>query len=300
MKLPLALALVLALAAPAAAGMRIAITVDDLPSHSALPQNTTRVEIARQIIAALTQAHAPEVYGFVNGIRLEDDPDSAPVLKMWRDAGFPLANHTWSHMNLNQHSLAEWEADTLKNEAVLAPLMGKADWHWLRYPNLAEGDTVAKHVAGRAFLARHRYRIAAVTMSFDDYLWNNPYARCLAKGDDATIAKMETAWLTAAENSLAFYHNLSTQLYGRDIAYVLLLHIGGFDARMMPRLMELYRAKDVTLVTLGEAMRDGFYWSDADPRLRPGPVSLEQAMTARGVTYPSRVVQVLPFDTLCR
>ncbi|MEI9887240.1 MAG: hypothetical protein WDN08_12195 [Rhizomicrobium sp.] len=35
--------------------------------------------------------------------------------------------------------------------------------------------------------------------------------------------------------------------------------------------MELYRAKGVTLVTLQEAMRDGFYWSDVDPRLRPGP-----------------------------
>jgi hypothetical protein len=90
------------------------------------------------------------------------------------------------------------------------------------------------------------------------------------------------------------------QLYGRDIAYVLLLHIGGFDARMMPKLLALYRAKGVQLITLEEAMRDPVYWSDSDPRLRPGPVSLEQAMTARGVTYPARHVQVMAFDTLCR
>jgi peptidoglycan/xylan/chitin deacetylase (PgdA/CDA1 family) len=283
---------------PAAAGPKIAITFDDLPSHSALPQDTTRVEIAQKIIAALKDAKAPPVYGFVNGLRLVDDAPSAPVLQLWRDAGFPLGNHTWSHINLNQHTLAEWEADTLKNETVLTPLKG--DWHWLRFPYLAEGETVAKHDAVRAFLARRRYRIAAVTMSFDDYLWNEPYARCIAKGDDATIARMESAWLAAAEGSLAYYHSLSMQLYQRDIPYVLLMHIGAFDARMLPRLLALYRDKGVTLITLDQAERDPFYRTDTAPRLRAGPVTLEQAMAARGVTFPARVVQVMPFDALCR
>jgi len=286
------------LALPATAGPKIAITFDDLPSHSALPQGMTRVEIAQQIIAALKDAKAPPVYGFVNGLRLVDDAPSAPVLQLWRAAGFPLGNHTWSHINLNQHALAEWEADTLKNEAVLKPLGG--DWRWLRFPYLAEGDTVAKHAGVRAFLARRRYRIAAVTMSFDDYLWNEPYARCIARHDDATIAQMETAWLAAAENNLAYYHGLSMQLLRRDIPYVLLMHIGAFDARMLPRLLALYRDKGVMLITLEQAERDPFYRVDTAPRLRAGPVTLEQAMAARGVTFPARTVQVMPFDTLCR
>ena len=286
------------LALPATAGPKIAITFDDLPSHSALPQGTTRVEIAQQIIAALKDAKAPPVYGFVNGLRLVDDAPSAPVLQLWRAAGFPLGNHTWSHINLNQHALAEWEADTLKNEAVLKPLGG--DWRWLRFPYLAEGDTVAKHAGVRAFLARRRYRIAAVTMSFDDYLWNDPYARCIAKHDEATIATMETAYLAAAEASLAYYHDLSMQLYGRDIPYVLLMHLGAFDARMLPRLLALYAAKGVAFVALDEAESDPFYAAQIDPRLPPTPASLEQAMLARGVNFTPRNVQVLPFDTLCR
>jgi peptidoglycan/xylan/chitin deacetylase (PgdA/CDA1 family) len=290
-------ALLCALAAPASA-QQIALTFDDLPSHSALPPGTTRVSIAEQIIAALKEAKTPPVYGFVNGIRLADDPASAPVLQLWRDGGFPLGNHTWSHMNLNQNGEADWEADTLKNETVLAPLGD--DWHWLRYPYLAEGETPAKHDAARAFLAAHRYRIASVTLSFDDYLWNEPYARCAAKNDAATIATLETAWLAAAENSLAYYHTLSQQLYGRDIPYVLLMHLGAFDARMLPRLLALYRAKGVTLVSLEDAERDPFYTRAVDPTAPDGPMTLEQAMAARGVTFPARVVQVLPFDTLCR
>ncbi|HEY0106078.1 MAG TPA: polysaccharide deacetylase family protein [Rhizomicrobium sp.] len=287
-------------AAPAAAQMTIAITFDDLPSHAALPAGTTRMEIASQIIAALKAADTPPVYGFVNGLRLIDDAPSAPVLRLWRDAGFPLANHTYSHMNLNTNTVEAWSADTLKGEAAIAPLMAGRDWRWLRYPYLGEGDTLAKHLGGRAFLAAQGYKIAAVTMSFDDWQWNDAYARCVAKHDDKTIGAMETAFLAAADASLGYYHDLSQQLYGRDIAYVLLMHIGAFDARMLPRLLALYRSRSVSYVSLPEAESDPFYAAQLDPRLPPTPASLEQAMAARGVNFAPRVAAVLPFDTLCR
>ncbi|HXC54777.1 MAG TPA: polysaccharide deacetylase family protein [Rhizomicrobium sp.] len=288
-----------ALSTPAAAS-EIALTFDDLPSHSVLPAGETRIAIAQKIIAALAAARTPPVYGFVNGIRLVDDPASAPVLALWRDAGFPLGNHTWSHMNLNQHAEADWEADTLKNEATLAPLMANGDWRWLRYPFLAEGDTPQKRDAARAFLAAHRYRIAAVTLSFDDYLWNEPYARCIAAQDAAAIALLETAYLGAAETDLAYEHMLSLRLYGRDIPYVLLLHLGAFDARMLPRLLALYQSEGARFVSLADAERDPFYAIQTDPGLPAGPANLEFTMVARGIPLPARVVQVLPFDALCR
>jgi len=288
-------------AVPALAEPRIAITFDDLPSHDVLPRGTTRVKIAEEIIAALKAANAPPAYGFVNGIRFEDDPKSIPVLKLWRDAGFPLGNHTYSHMNLSEEPLSAWMADTLKNESILAPLMQGADWRWLRYPYLSEGDRVLKHDNARIFLAEHGYRIAPVSMSFDDYLWNGPYARCVAGNNTKTIAKMETAWIAAADNSLTYYRDLSQQMYGRDIPYVLLMHIGAFDARMLPRLMALYKERGVSLITLEEAVADPFYKGDVDLHGPSGPESLEQAMEARGVSdYPNRKADVMPFSKLCR
>ncbi len=77
------------------------------------------------------------------------------MLKDWRDAGFFLGNHTWSHMNLNTSSLADWQADLLKNEPTLEQYAGNTDWHWLRYPFLAEGDTPEKRADTRKFLAAH-------------------------------------------------------------------------------------------------------------------------------------------------
>lgn len=289
------------LATPALAEPRIAITFDDLPSHDLLPRGTSRVRIAEQIIAALKAANAPPVYGFINGIRLEDDPASAPVLKLWRDAGFPLGNHTYTHMNLSDGELSAWMADTLKNEPILEKVMAGQDWHWLRYPYLAEGDRVMKFDGARAFLAEHGYRVAPVSMSFDDYLWNGPYARCVARNNNKVIAQMEASFIKAADDSLTYYRDLSHQLYGRDIPYVLLMHLGGFDARMMPRLMALYKERGVTLISLEEAMADPYYKADADLHLPGGPESLEQAMEAHGIgDYPNRNAQVMPFEKLCR
>ena len=103
----------------------------------------------------------PPAYGFVNGIRTEEEPLSTPVLKEWRDGGLPLGNHTWSHMNLNERSAADWEADLLKNEPILKEYKGNADWRWIRFPYLAEGDTAEKRDAVRKFLGEHGYRSQA-------------------------------------------------------------------------------------------------------------------------------------------
>ncbi len=283
-----------------APAQQIAFTWDDLPAHSTLPPGETRVEIGRKLIAAMKDAHMPPVYGFVNGVQTEKEPLSTPMLKEWRDAGLPLGNHTWSHMNLNQRSLEDWEADVLKNEPLLTSLMGNQDWHWLRYPYLAEGDTAEKREGARKFLAEHGYKIAAVTMSFGDYLYNEPYARCVAKNDTAAIAQLEASYLTAADAEISYGRALSKALYGRDIPYVLLMHVGAFDARMLPRLLKLYREKGFSFVSLEDAEKDAFYKNDLDLSLPSSPDTLEEAMRARSLPLPVRPGPTVDLSKICQ
>lgn len=283
-----------------ASAQQLAFTWDDLPAHSALPQGETRVDIGHKLIAAMKAAHIPPVYGFVNGIAIEREPASASMLKDWRDAGSFLGNHTWSHMNLNTSSLADWESDLLKNEPVLEHDAGNTDWHWLRYPFLAEGDTPEKRADTRKFLPAHGYRIAAVTMSFGDYMWNEPYARCVAKDDTAAIAQLESSYLESASTDADFRRAMAKSLISRDIPYVLLMHVGAFDARMLPRLLDLYRNKGFTFITLKEAENDPFYASSIDPSLPDQPDSLEGAMHARSLPLPPRPKPSLDPNSLCR
>jgi peptidoglycan/xylan/chitin deacetylase (PgdA/CDA1 family) len=292
-------AAMIATVAPARA-QQIAFTWDDLPAHSALPPGETRVEIGRKLIAAMKEAHLPPVYGFLNGILTEEEPLSTPMLKDWREAGLQLGNHTWSHMNLNQHSLAEWEADTLRNEALLKSYMGSDDWHWLRYPNLAEGDTLEKREGARKFLAEHGYKIAGVTMSFGDYLYNGPYARCVAKNDAASVAQLEASYLAAADATIDYTRSMSKALYGRDIPYVLLMHVGALDARMLPRLLKLYRDKGFSFISLQDAEKDPFYKNDLDLSLPPVPDTLEEAMRTHNLALPPRPAPTVDLNTICK
>jgi len=291
-----------AIAAGALSGsaQQIAFTWDDLPAHSALPAGETRVEIGRKIIAAMKEAHMPPAYGLVNGVRTEEEPLSTPMLKEWRDAGLPLGNHAWSHMNLNQHSLADWKADVLRNEPRLRSYMGNEDWHWLRFPYLAEGDTPEKRQEARAFLKSHGYRVAGVTMSFGDYMYNEPYARCVAKNDTAAIGELESSYLAATDAAIDYSRSMAKALYGHDIPYVLLMHVGALDARMLPRLLKLYQDKGFSFVSLQEAEQDAFYKNDLDLSLPPMPDTLEQAMQERNLPLPPHPKPTVDLNAICK
>ena len=171
---------------PVAYAQQIAFTFDDLPSHGPLPQSETRLQIARSILETLKQQHMPLTYGFVNGVHLSTDPSTAEVLQAWTAAGQPLGNHTYSHPNLADMTAEAFEKEIEENEPILKQYAGDSDWHWLRFPFLSEGDTLDKRRAVRAWLTAHNYKIAEVNMSFGDSLWM-PYARCVAKHDDAGI-----------------------------------------------------------------------------------------------------------------
>ena len=301
LRIPLVMSAVLSAVIPIPArAQQIAFTWDDLPAHSALPAGETRVGIGRKLIAAMSEAHMPPAYGFVNGIQTEREPLSTPMLQEWRDAGLPLGNHTWSHMNLNQEPLADWQADVLKNEPILKKYMGDSDWHWLRFPYLAEGDTAEKRAAARKFLAEKGYRIAGVTMSFGDYMYNEPYARCIAKNDSAAITRLETSYLEAADAAIDHSRAMAKTLYGHDIPYVLLMHVGALDARMLPRLLKLYRDRGFSFITLKEAEEYPFYASDIHLDVSPAPDTLEEAMRMRGLPIPSSPLPSIDPDSVCR
>jgi len=278
---------------------QLAITFDDLPAHGPLPDGDTRIEIAAKILKALHDAKLPPIFGFVNGVAISKNPADAAVLDAWRAAGNPLGNHGWSHLNLNQTLLADFEQDVARNEPILSERMKGSAWHWFRYPFLAEGDTPEKRAGFREFLAQHGYKIAAVTMSFADYEWNEPYARCKAKADTAAIAALADSYLKVADQSADYYRGLSKTLLGRDIPYVLLMHIGAFDAEMLPKLLRLYTSKGFHFVTLEKAESDEFYRSSTNPRLSD-PDSLEGAMAQRHLSLPARPASTLRLDSVCR
>ena len=278
--------LILLAGPPAARAQEVAITFDDLPAHGPLPHGTTREELTRKILLAFRQAGVPEVYGFVNAGKMQDHPEDRKVLELWREAGQPLGNHTFDHMNLNNNTPAAFEANIRQNEAVLESLMGQRDWHWFRYPYLNEGNTLEKRRAVRAYLRDHHYRIAQVTLDFEDYAWNAPYARCFDKKDEKSLAWLKESYLATATEYMRLGQELSQQIFHRDIKYVLLMHIGAFDAEMLPQLLAQMKQQGFKFIQLGQAESDPAYKTDPDTAFDNGGTLLDQIMESRHLEVP--------------
>ncbi len=200
------------------ASLQVAFTFDDLPAHGPLPPGEYRPEPIRSIIKTLKTENMPPVYGFVNGFRTAQYPYQTKLLREWIASGNPLGNHTWSHPSLDKSTAKKYIHNIAENEPLLEKVDPAGDWHWFRFPYLEEGDTLAKRDAVRDYLLGHNYKIAEVNLDFGDYLWNDAYARCAAKKDDAAVASLHDSYLATADEYITYSRTLSQRLYGRDIS----------------------------------------------------------------------------------
>ena len=269
-----------------ASAENVAITFDDLPLNGTLSPNITNTQLVQRVVTTLKRHHVPPVYGFVNAKRFEGSQDGAEALKLWVAAGEPVGNHTYAHPDLNTVSSELFLSNVAMNEPVLELLSKSDDWHWFRYPFLREGDMLEKRRSVRVGLHERGYRIAQVTLDYEDYLWNTPYARCLAKADTASIGWLRSSYMMAASAYIDAARQSARLVFGRDISHVLLLHLGAFSDNILPDVLSLLQQKGFHLVTLEEAEKDPAYQSDPDAGSRNGGTLLEQLTEARSMKYP--------------
>ena len=275
-----------AFASPALAERELAVTVDDLPSHGALPPGTTRQAIADQMIQALKRHTGPGVYGFVNGRQLRQEPELGAILRAWRQAGFVLANHTYSHLDLMRVSADDYVFDIERNEEIVARFSPPDTPRYFRYPYLQEGNTEDKRKTVRTWLTARAYTIAPVTVSLEDETWNDLYARCVASGEPA-VTRLKVLFIETAIRRLAAFDELSRRLYNRSIKHVLLLHMGAFDALVLDDLLTAFRAAGTRYISLPEAIEDPAYQTAPKPFFDGDATFLVQIARTRRVPIPT-------------
>ncbi len=269
--------------------IEVAVTVDDLPAHGPLPKGWTRVQIAKEFLKAFRRHKLKGVYGFVNAKLVDDVPADKKFLKLWVDAGHPLANLTYSHIDSTAVSAEEFKNDVIKNEPLLKQFRryaGGFDYHYFRYPYLRLGDTLEKRRELWSFLVARGYRIAQPSIDFNDWAWNEPFAKCVAAAKSAEIAKLEDIYLDRAVANLKWAVASSEKVFGKRIPLVIMLHGGAFNAKLTDRLLARYKEEGVRFVSLKRALRDKSYADQGVIHANPWLSFLGQHAEIRKIDLP--------------
>jgi peptidoglycan/xylan/chitin deacetylase (PgdA/CDA1 family) len=204
--------------------------------------------------------------GFVNEAKLEGATGEevaarVGLLRKWLAAGLELGNHTYSHRDLNRIPREQFEADVIRGEAVTRQLM-KAHNQSLRYfrhPFLHVGADLHDRRGFEAFLARHGYIVAPVTIDNDDFVYAAAYARALRRGDSPGAMRIGDDYVRYMAEVFSYFERVSRRVTGREIPQILLLHANSLNADRFATLAELLVRRGYRFVSLAEALKDAAY-----------------------------------------
>lgn len=282
------LSLTVAGGALAADAKRIAITIDDLPAASATPMAPAEAERLNQQLLTALQRHGAKAVGFVNEDRLlvpGHVDDGVALLNAWLDAGMELGNHGFGHLGLWKSSREDVEAGVLKGEVFTRWVTSRrsAPLRYYRPPFTQTGKTEAEREAFEAFLARHGYAVAPMTVDHDDYLFACVYERLQAPDEAARRQVVTDEYDAHLHTSLQVFETMSQELFGRQIPQVLLIHANRLNAATLERTLRTLKERGYAFVPLDDALLDEAYRSPARASGRFGPSWLARWARAKGV-----------------
>jgi peptidoglycan/xylan/chitin deacetylase (PgdA/CDA1 family) len=255
-------------AANPSTGRSVAVTVDDLPGAAPGTDheigNLRDLQRVNRVIPGILHAHSVPAIGFVNEWKLQISGERdarAALLQMWIDAAMDLGNHTYTHPDFNQVTLAQYEDETIRGEVVTRTLLaavGRQE-RYFRHPFLNTGPTLELKVAFESFLSARGYRIAPVTVAVDDYEFNDILGEALDKKNKKLAEKTKAAYLDYVDTVFDFFEDASRKLFGREIPQVLLIHDNEINTQCLDSLLTKLERRGYHFVSLDQAMTDPAY-----------------------------------------
>lgn len=283
----------------AAHDQRVALTFDDLPGLSILPDQAYVDGFNADLLAGLKRHHMPAT-GFVVEGKLDElvRARQIAVLRNWLDAGMDLGNHTYSHGTPSELGAQGYIADIAKGEPVTRGLLAARhrQLRWFRHPYLETGSPEAVKAQIDDWLATHGYRVAPVTIDADDWEFAEPYDDAIARKDEARKAAIRGEYLAYTEAMIGWSQQAAQTLFGREISYVMMLHDSRLNADCIDDLAAMLKAHHVKPAKLDKAMKDPAYTTPAPYAGPDGIEWLERWSLAMGKPLPWTTFRDMPQD----
>ena len=267
------------------AARRVAITIDDCPVVNEMTDLGNFQRITNGLVGSFQVEKVP-VTTFINERQLNvpgQRDARAAVVEQWLNAGFELANHTYSHPSANKVPVDQFQDDIMKGEVITRAILEKRGQQlvWLRYPYLHSGNNAETHQAIVDFLDHRKYQVAPVTVDYADYSFAGAYSRELRRGNVEVAEKIKQAYLEQVDVGFAHAERFSAELYGREISQILLIHCNELNSVTLRDSIGRMRKRGYTFITLKEAMQDPAY-QRPDTFAGPGGSWLSRTATVMG------------------
>lgn len=222
----------------------IAITIDDLPFVGEY-----RNFHLNMMMETMLQEQVPAT-GFI--IAKEVRTDNWDMLHKFREAGFGLGNHTFSHANLNKLTVSEYIQEIKKADSLLKPVMTKPKY--FRYPYLAMSNGEKRNQI-LCYLAKKHYQVAPITIDSKDFAFNQRLLAVpeLQRRDYLKELKpfyIDFIWqqTVKAEDHSQYHHNT-------EQAQILLIHANLLNAYVLPDIITLYKEQGYEFINLDDALK---------------------------------------------
>jgi peptidoglycan/xylan/chitin deacetylase (PgdA/CDA1 family) len=255
---------------------KVALSLDDAPFL--LPAPLLAAPAQHQAMLAALKARHVQAILFVNGVNGGDTPEGKAILKAWSDAGHLVANHSYSHwdLNLGEVTLEAYEADVLRGEALIRDLPGFTKRY--RFPFLRAGNTSAKRDGFYAFLKGRGDAIGHVSIDTADYMLDERLRKRLEKDPKADLAPYRDLYLRHLWACARFWESWSREVFGREIPHVILMHSRLLNGLFLGDVIDFFRATGWIWIPPTEAFKDPVY--ALFPKNLPGGESIVEAVAA--------------------
>jgi peptidoglycan/xylan/chitin deacetylase (PgdA/CDA1 family) len=286
--------------APSHAGIRLAVTVDDLPGAGPETGPFTYPSNVAGIIAALRAHGIQHATGFVIGSLLEGHPERQAAIDAWIEAGFEVGDHTYTHPSLATTDIATYLANIEANRPLIESLEKRTGQrsHYFRPPYLEEGATAGDRRALTEYLAARRYTMARASVDFGDWLYTDPYLRCFTQGNHHGLDLLRHRYAEDASATLAWAAVAAQQVAGRAITQVLLVHATIATSQMLDATLTAFDRAGAHYAPLTEALSYDVYHGQYDIS---GMNVLTQAGKRLRIPLPPAPPRPTAFlDQLCR
>lgn len=228
----------------------IALTFDDAPTpDSALMTGAERTD---KLIGALQSVGVKDVMFFVTGKNVNDE--TRKRLLKYTEAGFHLANHSYSHRSAEQITHDDYLSDVYRAHLLIKDLPNFLPYH--RFPYLHPGkDKNAIHYLQQE-LTQLGYHDGYVTVDNFDWYISALLAKAVEEKKDIDYDKARDFYVKSMINSIEFYDAIAQKALKRSPQHVLLLHENDAAALFVDDLVIELRKQGWKIISPQKAYQD--------------------------------------------